>query len=224
MAIQIYIDPADIDAAMQRMADIPWALQRAVYPAVAEVVDGVKRQVANHLEKNVPLPAKYIRKALRTTTPRAAGNVVIGDVTVESPSIPLIYYDVQPLEITSRQGVPSKQWPGFTYALRAGERRQSGERTQGAGLPFIARMPGGHVGVYYRAEHQSGVRQSGLWGTGKHGAKPHAALKQAYAPPVQYHVSIPSLLQNIADDAGDAFPIVLARYVDQAIATHGGKE
>lgn len=224
MAIQIYIDPADIDTAMRRMEGIPWALQRAVYPAVAEVVDGVKEQVAAHLEKEVPLPAQYIKRAIRITIPHAAGNMVIGDVTVKSSSIPLMEYDVQPPEITARQGVSSKQWPGFTYSLQAGERRQSSERIKGAGLPFIARMPGGHVGVYYRADFESGLkRRSGLWGTGKHGANPHAAIKQDYAPSVQYHISIPSLLQNIADDASDAFPIVLARYVDQAIAAHGGK-
>lgn len=201
MAIEIRIDPAELDEAMRRMEGIPYALQRAVYPAVAEVLDGVRDDIAKHVKSDVPLPDKIAKKAIRLSMPRMSGGTVVGEVSVGSATVPLIHYDVQPQAITARPGVCSKQWPGFTYALRTGERRQSSERGQGVGLPFIARMPSGHVGVYYRTTSQ---------------------MKQAYGPTVQYHVATPEVEQKVIDRANTDFPIVLARYVDQAIATHGG--
>lgn len=203
MAIEIRIDATEMDDAMRRMDDIPYALQRAVYPAVAEVLEGVRNDLAGYIKSDVPLPDKIAKKAIKLSPPRASGGVVVGEVAVGSATVPLIYYDVQPLEITARAGMRSKQWPGFTYGLRTGERRESSERSQGISLPFIACMPTGHVGVYYRTPTQ---------------------MKQAYGPTVQYHVATPEVEHKIVKRADTVFPSVLARYVDQAIATHGGKE
>ena len=202
MAIEITIDPAELDEAMRRLDGIPYALQRAVYPAVSEVLQGVKDQLAEHIKSDVPLPDKIAKKAIKLSSPRLSNGTVIGEVTVGSATVPLIHYDVQPPEITARPGMRSKKWPGFTYALRTGERRQSSDRTEGVGLPFIARMPTGHVGVYYRTPSQ---------------------MKQAYGPTVQYHVATPEVEGKIVDQANAAFPAILARYVDQAIEAHGGE-
>lgn len=223
MAVEIRIDHSELDEAMRRLESIPYALQRAVYPAVSEVLQGVRDHLADYLTSDVPLPDKLSRKAIRLSGVRLEGGVVVGEVSVTSASIPLIYYDVEALEITARTGIRSKKWPGFTFALRTGERRQSSERAEGKGLPFIARMPGGHLGVYFRPGYQSGVRQSGLWGKGKRGVKAHDAVKQAYGPRVQYHVATPEVEQSIINRANEAFPVILAKYVDQAIETHGGE-
>lgn len=203
MAIEIRIDSTEMDDAMRRMGDIPYAIQRAVYPAVSEVLEGVRNDLADHIKSDVPLPDKIAKKAIKLSPPRASGGAVGGEVAVGSATVPLIYYDVQPLEITARPGMRPKQWPGFTYALRTGERRQSSEHSQGISLPFIACMPTGHVGVYYRTPTQ---------------------MKQAYGPTVQYHVATPEVEHKIVKRADTEFPLVLARYVDQVIATHGGKE
>ncbi|MDR2573269.1 MAG: hypothetical protein LBC94_02800 [Desulfovibrio sp.] len=89
--------------------------------------------------------------------------------------------------------------------------------------PFIARMPGGHLGVYFRTGYQSGARQGGLWGKGKRGAKAHAAIKQLYGPDAQYHVADPAVEQAVIDRAAGVFPSILARYVEQAIERFGGE-
>lgn len=201
MAIEIQIDPGQLDDAMRRLEGIPYALQRAVYPAVSEVLQGVRDQLAEYIKSDVPLPDKIAKKAVRLAAPRLSGGTVVGEVTVGSATIPLIHYDVQPSEITARTGMRSQQWPGFTYSLRSGDRRPGSERSEGVGVPFIARMPTGHVGVYYRTPTQ---------------------MKQAYGPTVQYHVATPDVEQTVVDRANSAFPAVLARYVDQAIANHGG--
>lgn len=200
MAIKITIDPSSLDDAMRRMEGIPYALQRAIYPAVSEVLQGVRDDLVAYVTSDVPLPDKISRKAIKLSAPRMAGDSVIGEVTVGSATVPLIHYDVEPQSITARSGMRSKQWPGFTYSLRAGERRQSSELSGGVSLPFIAKMPTGHVGVYYRTPSQ---------------------MKQAYGPTVQYHVATPEVEQQVVDRANADFPAALAKYVDQAIAAHG---
>ncbi|MCL2459131.1 MAG: hypothetical protein FWF31_09890, partial [Desulfobulbus sp.] len=148
--IEITVDPAQLDAAMQRLAKVPYALQRAILPAVHEMLRGVADQLADYLESDVPLPAKIARKAIKISGVKLEGDKVTGEVNVRSPHVPLIHYDAQPDSITARPGVASRSWPGFSYSLRTGERRRSENLIKGAGLPFIARMPGGHLGVYFR--------------------------------------------------------------------------
>jgi hypothetical protein len=224
--IELQIDASEIDRAMRRLEKIPYAMQRAVIPAVSEMMRDVADQLADHLESEVPLPAKLSRKAVRVGSVSVRGNVVSGDIKVRSAHLPLIHYDVQPGDITARAGLPSRRWPGFTYALRAGERRQSRDLINGAGLPFIARMPGGHLGVYFRpgynAGPRSGGRASGLWGKGSRGEKSHASIKELYGPDVQYHVADPAVEQAVIDRAADTFPVILSRYVEQAITAYGG--
>jgi len=200
--IEIRIDPRELDAALQRVKDVPYAMQRAVFPAVAEMLQGVRKELAGHLVSEVALPEKLAIGAMKlSSAPRLSGGVVVGEVTVKSANLPLIYYDVDPMEITARTGMRSKQWPGFSFALRKGQRRQSAERVQGVCLPFIARMPTGHLGVYYRTATQ---------------------MKQAYGPTVQYHVADPGVEDMIVSNAQRRFPDILSRFVDKAISEHGG--
>lgn len=221
--IEITVDTAKIDEAMQRLAKVPYAMQRAILPAMHETVRGVADQLAEHLESDVPLPAKFARKAIKISGVNLEGDKVTGTVTVHSPHIPLIHYDPQPAGITARLGLPSRQWPGFTYALRTGERRASVNLIRGAGLPFVAKMPGGHLGVYFRPGYTAGQnRKTGRWGKGRHGVKDHAAIKQLYGPDVQYHVSAPEVEEAVTARAAAVFPAILARHVDQAIAQFGG--
>jgi hypothetical protein len=183
-----------------------------------------REHLAGRLRSEVPLPEKQVARAVKLSPVRLEGARVFGEITVRGPHIPLIHYDVTPATVTARLGVPSRRWPGFTYALRAGERRRSEDYPHGAGRPFVARMPGGHLGVYYRPGYSSGVRQSGLWGKGGRGVKEHAAIKEAYGPDVQYHVADPDVEQMILDRAAETFPAVLSRYVEQALARHEAGE
>jgi len=229
--IEIDVDPTTLENALRRLEKVPYALQRAIMPAVHEMLCGVADRVADYLESDVSLPAKISRKAVRISGVRLDGNTVTGEINVNSKRIPLIHYDVRPQEITARPGLPSRRWPGFSYSLRDGERRSSASLIKGSGLPFVAKMPGGHVGIYFRTGYKSGHRQSGLWGTSKWHRKKsdadfyrdHEAIKQIYGPSVQYHVLNPALGESITRQASDAFPVILARYVEEALAEFGGE-
>jgi hypothetical protein len=221
--IEISVDAEVLEAAMRRLEKVPYAMQRAIIPAVSEMMQRVRDQLAAYLRSDVPLPDKLAVGAIRLLSVRLQGNSVAGEIVVRSPMIPLIYYDVQPATITARPGMPSRRWPGFTYALRSGERRGSLSRIFGAGLPFVARMPGGHLGVYFRTGSEA-KRPSGLWGKGAREVKAHQAIKEDYGPSVQYHIANPQVEQVLINRAEEAFPVILSKYVEQAIATHAEGE
>lgn len=208
MAIEITIDPREIEAALERLKEVPYALQRAVYPAVAEVMQGVRNHLAEYLSSDVPLSPKSALKAIKLSQPHISGDAIVGQVVVRSAMLPLIDYDVQPQEITARKGSHPREWPDFTFSLRRGERRPGRSRVQGASLPFIAQMKGGHLGVYFR--------------TGGHTKKGNVQIKQLYGPTVQYHVATPKVEGTFTEQANSRFPAILARYVDQALANFGG--
>lgn len=203
MSVEITIDDEQFEAALEKLRDVPYAMQRAILPAVSHVLNGIRDQLAEHLESEVPLPAKAAKRAIKLSQPRMDGQSVSGFVAVRSATLPLIYYDVQPMQNTVRKGMLPRQWPGFTYSLRKGERRDGQEQIRGSSLPFIATMPNGHMGVYYRTPTQ---------------------MKQAYGPTVQYHIATPDVENSIVSKASLEFPEILDRYVDQALAQYGGAE
>lgn len=208
MPVEITIDPKEIETALERLKDVPYALQRAVYPAVAEVMQGVKIHLSEYLTSDVPIDPKAARKAIKLTPPRMSGDAVVGEVVVSSSMLPLIYYDVQPKAVTARKGSRPQEWPDFTFSLRRGDRRAGRSRIQGASLPFIARLGGGHLGVFFR--------------TGGRTRPGNVQIKESYGPTVQYHVATPEIESSFTDQANSRFPEILARYVDQVLANHGG--
>jgi len=223
--IELTLDPATLDDASRRLAKVPYALQRAIMPAVSEMLKGVREEVAERLQSEVPLPAKLLEKAIRISGVTVKGNGVEGEILVKGKHVPLIHYDAQPSDITAQAGISSKNWSGFTYALRTGERRASVNLIEGRGLPFIARMKGGHLGVYYRPGYKAGLgrgRQSKLWGTGARGEKDHDSIKEMYGPEVQYHIADPAVEEAVNSRVSAEFPGIMDRYVEQAIAEYGG--
>ena len=223
--IEIEVDAEKLEEARRRLAKVPYATQRAILPAMREMLDNAAKQLAESLEADVPLPPRLIRQAIKIAGVRLEGDRVVGEINVRGKHVPLIHYDAQPGDITARKGIVSRDWPGFTYALRAGERRASSALIKGAGLPFIAQMPGGHVGVYFRTgKLAGGTRKTGLWGKGRSGIKDHAAIKQLHGPDVQYHVASPEVEGAIVERAEAEFPAILARHVERALAEFGGAE
>ena len=201
MPVEIKIDPKEVERAFKRLEKVPYALQRAILPAVTEVLGGVKSNLAAHLTSEVPLAKKAAGKAVKLGRTSVSGGFIRGEVNVSSRMIPLVDYDAKPQTITARKGVRSSNWPDFTYSLRRGQRRGGRSRIEGISLPFIARMSSGHLGVYYRASKTS--------------------IKQAYGPTVQYHVATPEVEASFARTAELKFPAVLNRYVEQALASIG---
>ncbi|GAB7080873.1 hypothetical protein [Megalodesulfovibrio paquesii] len=202
--IDITFDEALIARQLQRLAGVPYAVQRALYPAVGEVLDCSRTELAAHLVSDVPLPRRVIAKSIRLSQVGASGQNVTGRLTVASRTVPLIYYDVQPQELTARKGARPKQWPGFSFALRTGERREREEMLglqYMRGLPFIARM-GSHLGVYYRGSKNT--------------------PREAYGPAVQYHATTPEVERLLRVGAEDNMARILPRIVETVLAKHGG--
>lgn len=200
----IEIRLADLDSTMARIRHIPYAMQRAVMPAVTDMLDQVRDKVAGVLDAEVPLSAKAKAKAIKKSGITVSGGSISGRVIIRSGLLPLIDYDVQPQTVTARKGSRPSAWPDFTYALRVGDRRagRSLSPPSGCSAPFIARMPTGHLGVYFRKEN------------GK--------LKEKLGPTVQYHIANPSVINGIEAEAEAAFPTILTRHVERVLATYGG--
>lgn len=198
--IELHFDAALIERQMERLKKVPYAVQKALYPAVAEVMTIAREDLARQIKSDVPLAPKLIEKSIKMTTPRISGQGVEGLLTVASKALPLINYDVEPATVTARKGMRSKQWPGFSYALRTGERR-SREQLEGLehmkGLPFIAQMPGGHLGVYRRTFA--------------------GQLKELYGPRMQYHATTPAMEAMLIARAEENFSRILPRIVDRVL-------
>lgn len=206
--IALNFDTDFIDAALARMEKIPYAVQRALWPAVAEVIDMVRVELAERLIEDVPLPARFIRQSIKCGTSRSDGQGVVANLRVASKPLPLIEYDVKPKEVTARKGMRNIHWPGFSYSLSSGERRQR-EELEGLehmkGLPFIATMhnnrKGGHLGVYRRTQQ--------------------GEIKEFYGPRMQYHATTPEIEAYLIQRTEDNFRQILPRIVNQAIAAGG---
>ena len=202
--ITIVFDEDLIDQQMRRLEKVPYAVQRALYPAVSEVLRLARSDLASQLTSDIPLPPRLIEKSIRLSQAIARGEGVEGSLSVAGKAVPLINYDVDPQDITARKGMRPKQWPGFTYALRSGQRRQReemGGQQFMSGLPFIARMPGGHLGVYYRT----------VFGQ----------MKEAYGPTMQYHATTPEVERMLRAGAEENFARILPRIVDTVLAERG---
>ena len=208
--IDIRIDEEDFARAVRQLKGVPYALQKVFIPSVSEVMGHIRDELVSYLDSDVPLPDKALRKAVQLGSVAKAGDTVRGNITVQSKAQPLIYYDVEPQEVTAKPGKRPSQWLDFTFSLRTGERREGKSRTQGIGLPFVAVMPGGHMGVYFRAAFTSK-------NTGK------TSIKQAYGPSIQYHVVTPRVRNMFEKEAESRLPVVLARHVQQTLAVEAAK-
>lgn len=206
--IELHFDTDEIERQMKRIKGFPWAVQEALYPAMHITIDHLRQKLAGRLEADVPLPKKLIAKSIRVLSVRASGQGCFALLNVASKAVPLIHYDVEPKEVTARKGLRNKQWPGFSYALRSGDRRQR-EELEGlehmVGLPFIAQMRnsarrqsgGGHLGIYRRT--------------------PYGQLKEIYGPRVQYHATRPIVEAELLMEAEIYLVRQLTRIVDRIL-------
>ena len=112
--ITITFDEALIESQMQRLAKVPYAVQRALYPTISEVLRIARSDLASQLVSDIPLPPRLIEKSIRLSQAVASGQSVAGGLTVATKLIPLINYEVDPQVITARKGMRSKSWPGFS--------------------------------------------------------------------------------------------------------------
>ena len=199
--IDLTFDMRLIEREMARLRRVPDALQRALFPTVSMVIEDSRGHLQTRLAATAALPDKTIKKAIKAHPARVSGQGAEGRIVVSSKGIPIIEYDVQPKEVTARKGSRSKSWPGFTFALRSGERRER-EGLPSDSLPFIAAMSnkgkGGHLGVYHRSS------------AGK--------IKELIGPSVQYHATTPEMEADLISHADSLFSRILPRVVDSVLA------
>ncbi len=184
--IELDFDTAEISRQLDRIKDFPNEVQMALYPAMSDTMDYLKGELAERLMADVPLPRRFIKRAIKVIGMRVSRAECSAILHVASRAVPLIEYDAQPLEITARRGMRSRDWPDFTYALRDGQRRLGAERAAYS-LPFIANMhnrgKSGHMGVY--------------GGTAPSPGKPAGQIKELYGPRVQYHAANPDVASEL---------------------------
>lgn len=196
--IELHFDTKLMDRQLSRIAKMPQAMERALYPAVAETIDFARSDIARRLASGVALAEKYVNRNVKASSPQISGGIVQATVTVRTKQIPLIAYDVRPMQATARKGMRSKNWPGFSYALRKGKRRMS-EALARESLPFIASMhnkgKGGHLGIFHRT------------GRGK--------IKELYGPRLQYHAAAPEVGEAASRAAEAYFRRALIRAVNR---------
>ncbi|MDL2275147.1 hypothetical protein LJC22_03355, partial [Desulfosarcina sp. OttesenSCG-928-G10] len=120
--IDFTFDTEQIEREMARIAHVPHAIERALFPVVAEVVESARTDLSRRLSGMVAVDPKIIKRSIKMSRPLVRGKGVAASIKVSSKPLRMIDYDVQPREVTARRGMASRRWPGFSYALRSGKR------------------------------------------------------------------------------------------------------
>lgn len=209
--IEISISDEDFSRALRQLKSVPYGIQKAMYPAVAETMQHVRDVLVEYLIGEIPLPQKALNRAVLLGKPISRGGTVSGSITVRSKAQPLIHYDVEEKAVTARPGKRPQEWPDFTFALRKGERRDGRSRIEGASLPFIAIMQGGHMGVkYWKVSNSKRAYQKEV-------------IRESYGPTIQYHVASYRVWELCMREIDDCLPVVLASHVQQTLALEAAK-
>lgn len=202
--IEIRFDQRVIDRELARLGGSKHRLAHAVKMALQATAPQVRATVLTTLEKDVAVGSRFIKRAVK-----AVQN--LGETSrfrVFSKNLFMDDYELTPMEQTARLGVPSREWPGFTYRLRKGgkEFHSFGTPTGSSGtgsVPFIAKTSSGRLRVMYR---RSGRQEPGK------------DVFLAYAPSIQYHAVAPDVEEAARETTMRIFHKELARAVDEMLA------
>lgn len=143
----------------RRCSRFPSVLRSAAEKASAKTRGHVRRYVVKRLRGVAELTPAYIAKAV--TARKAGGD---HEVRVASGQIPLIRYEVEPLELP-KKGVLVRNRRRIGYRLRRGGRAFD-DKVRGNDAPsgrksalFLAAMRSKHLGVFYRMEGQRKITE-----------------------------------------------------------------
>lgn len=175
--LDISLDKRSADE-LQRLCDnFPGVLRDAADKAAAQTQKSLRRYVIARLRGVAELQPAYVSKAVKASKTDAGH-----EVRVASGRIPLIRYDVEPLELP-RKGVLARNRRHLSYRLRRsgrvfddsvrGQDKPSGKTS----LLFLASMKSKHLGVFYRMEGQRGIREK-------------------YGPFIQWHVYADNIIPD----------------------------
>lgn len=203
--IEIHFDQRVIDRELARLGGSKHRLAHAVKMALQATAPQVRATVLTTLEKDVAVGSRFIKRAVKAVQNLGESS----RFRVFSKNLFMDDYELTPMEQTARLGVPSREWPGFTYRLRKGgkEFHSFGTPTGGSGtgsVPFIAKTASGRLRVMYR---RSADR-----------AAPGRDVFLAYAPSIQYHAVAPDVEEAARETTMRIFHKELARAVDEMLA------
>lgn len=204
--IEIQFDQRIIAQQLARLGGVQHQLARAVKSALMATAPEVRKEVIGVLEQDIAVGRKFVRRAVRAVRHLSESS----EFRVFSKSLFLDDYELEPREQTARQGVRSKEWPGFTYKLRQGGKTfhsygtPTGSDGTG-GTPFLAMTASGQLRVMYRRNKnrvESGENDVFL----------------AYAPPIQYHAAAPQVEDHARETTMRIFHAKLIAAVDGILA------
>lgn len=218
--IDVHFDAAVIKKQLDRLKNVPYAVQKALYPAISDALQHTRTTMAEQLTATVPLAPKLIAASIKLSMNFASAHAVEGSVTVLSKAIPLIHYGVTPKTVTAQKGQRPKQWAGFSYTLQNGQTRtrEALIGRQSSGIPFIAHMRNStgkrRNGVHYAS-------QSGDGHLGVYAKTPFGKIKELYGPTLQYHATTPTMEQTLINAAHNRFNRILPHMVDAVLQEQG---
>ncbi len=183
--LEISLDKRAAAELQKRCEQFPGVLRAAADKAAAQTQKSLRRYVITRLRGVAELQPAYISRAVKAQK-TGAGH----EVRVASGRIPLIRYDVEPLELP-RKGVLARNRRHLSYRLRRngrafddtvrGQDAPSGKRS----LLFLAAMKSKHLGVFYRMEGQRGIREK-------------------YGPFLQWHVYADNIIPDTQEMGRDS--------------------
>lgn len=205
--IEIQFDQSEINRIFDRLGRVPRRLSQYVTQALRATVPEVRKDVIGTLEAEITVGSKFIKRAVKTVRYSEEG----AQFRVFSKSLFLDDYELAPREQTAREGVQSRNWPGFKYKLRKGGRTYHSFGTlpgaSGTGsVPFLGTTQSGNLRVMYR-------RNAARTETGKD-------VFLAYAPSIQYHAVAP----EVEDAARETAMRLFHENLDRRVSAQLGED
>ena len=74
--IEISISDEDFSRALRQLKSVPYGIQKAMYPAVAETMQHVRDVLVEYLIGEIPLPQKALKRAVLLGKPISRGGTV----------------------------------------------------------------------------------------------------------------------------------------------------
>lgn len=173
----------DLVAFREQLREFPGIFSAAAQEAVEQTRKRLRRDIRNGLKTLTTLQPAYISRAVRSSRTKRTSEGARAEIRIASRRLPLIRYDVDPVEPPQLEGLAVSARKRVDYRLRKGGKTYgdtSKAGVSGASSLFVQALKSGHVGVFYRV---------GKGGNGK--------IMEEYGPNVQYHMYADGFAQKL---------------------------
>lgn len=180
--IRLTPDPAALQRMTEAFNAFPGAVEMALLAAADTTRLFARREMVRQFRALLTLKPAYISRGIKSRKGRRTADGVEAEVRIATGNIPLGRYGITPERPPQLKGVRVRDRRRVTYRLRTtGYVYGDSSKEPDAATPlFVARMESGHIGAFYR--------------TGK-GSK--GAIKQEWAPSLQYHAYANGFMANV---------------------------